>query len=537
MKIKNIIILSIVALITATGCNKVLDELPYGSVDLSEVFVSAERANNAVNGVYDGAQTGVYTGGQRGYPYGAANVQQGDCRGEDVINIAAFYQITYQGTYNANTANNVWYWISLYTLVNRANVTIDGLRASVNAGTISQTVGNELEGELRYLRAMAHHDLLIFYCRPFLDGNGSQLGVPYRDFAVSSTKAADSTRNIPRGRVDSTYARILRDLNFAEANLPVTNSSRPYIRADRVAAIAMKMRVFMHMGLWDSVRSNGNKLIPATINPLTPPSVVSLIGNRFLGATPNAAFNGNSITNENVFTIRNDALDNPGVNGALASQYGAADLQGRGLVMVSPIIWNNTGWRADDLRRSALYRPNSLNNINSLSIATIKYTDYVGRGDNNPHIRWSEVLLMQAEAEARLSPGSVSARAVDILNVVRNRSLPGSALPAAQYTVGSFATSVDLISAILLERRIEFLMEGKRWPDIHRLAQDPITALRPVGIPAKMVNGSAGMALYGVGVPFTAGQAAIPYSDFRFIWPIPADEVTQNPIIVQNPGY
>ncbi|MBL0146181.1 MAG: RagB/SusD family nutrient uptake outer membrane protein [Chitinophagaceae bacterium] len=27
------------------------------------------------------------------------------------------------------------------------------------------------------------------------------------------------------------------------------------------------------------------------------------------------------------------------------------------------------------------------------------------------------------------------------------------------------------------------------------------------------------------------------YSDYRFLWPIPASEVVANPIVVQNPGY
>ncbi|MGL1363057.1 RagB/SusD family nutrient uptake outer membrane protein, partial [Vibrio parahaemolyticus] len=91
---------------------------------------------------------------------------------------------------------------------------------------------------------------------------------------------------------------------------------------------------------------------------------------------------------------------------------------------------------------------------------TKKYTDYVGRGDNNPIIRFAEVLLMQAEAEARLS-SMVSQRAIDLLNMVRNRA---SANPTAtQFTLASFNTVTDLVAAILVERRIEFLAEGKRW--------------------------------------------------------------------------
>jgi hypothetical protein len=222
----------------------------------------------------------------------------------------------------------------------------------------------------------------------------------------------------------------------------------------------------------------------------------------------------------------------------MAQMLGSADLGGRGLVSISPIIWNNAAWLASDTRRSNLYRLGGTSNGTSaagLAIMTTKYTDYVNRGDNCPIIRFAEVLLNQAEIEARLSPSAVSQRAIDLLNMVRNRA---SAAPATtQYTAASFADATALIAAILLERRIEFLAEGRRWPDIHRTAADPITALRAAGIPAKISNGTSGSALYGIGVPVNPGQPGIPYSDFRFIWPIPIGEVTQNPIIVQNPGY
>jgi hypothetical protein len=141
-------------------------------------------------------------------------------------------------------------------------------------------------------------------------------------------------------------------------------------------------------------------------------------------------------------------------------------------------------------------------------------------------------LLTLAEAEARNTPG-VSARAVALLDAVRDRSL---GLPATQtFTVASFAAQTDLVKAILFERRVEFLGEGKRWSDISRLSPD--APYSPGGIPAKAVNGADGLTIYNCGGGYTPGQAAIPYADFRFLWPIPATEITQNPIIAQNPLY
>jgi starch-binding outer membrane protein, SusD/RagB family len=522
------------------GCQKVLEEAPYNAFTDESIFTTPERATLALNGVYDAAQTGGPTLGGRGYPFGAANVQQGDCRGEDMINVAAFYQITYQATYNPTTANNVAFWDNTYNLINKANIAIDGFRKAGSGGILSAALATQFEAECRFLRALGHHEMVTHFARPFLDGAGAQLGIPYREYAVTGSATLDRLKTEPRPTVAFDYQRILSDLTFAEANLPLTQGLGP-VRATRGAAIALKMRVRMHMGQWDSVRIEGNKLIPTALTPLNPSATASVVGGYSLQATPQGAFGlpgGNSITAENIFTIKNDPLDNGSVNGALASQYGTNDLAGRGLVCVSPIIWNRTDWRSDDLRRSALYLQGATNNGTAVAtgqaILTRKYTDYVGRGDNNPIIRFAEVMLIQAEAEARLGTG-VSARAVDLLNMVRNRAF---ATPATvQYTTASFATQADLVAAILLERRIEFLAEGKRWQDIHRTVQDPIASLRPAGIPAKVVNGTTGMGQYGFGVPVTPGQPAIPYSDFRFIWPLPVGEVSQNPIVVQNPGY
>jgi hypothetical protein len=57
------------------------------------------------------------------------------------------------------------------------------------------------------------------------------------------------------------------------------------------------------------------------------------------------------------------------------------------------------------------------------------------------------------------------------------------------------------------------------------------------GIPAKAINGAAGLSIYSCGGGYTPGQAAIPYSDYRFIWPIPQSEIDANPIVTQNPNY
>ena len=96
-----------------------------------------------------------------------------------------------------------------------------------------------------------------------------------------------------------------------------------------------------------------------------------------------------------------------------------------------------------------------------------------------------------------------------------------------------------MISAILKERRIEFLAEGKRFGDIHRLALDPDFApIAGGGIPSKVGSGGATAAMFNcAGASFTRSVPALAYSNFRFLWPIPIEETQQNVNYDQNPGY
>ena len=528
---KKIIACALAGSLVTTGCNKVLDVSPYVSFSESTAFSSPQRVLLALTGVYDAAQSGFYVGNViRGYPFGAANIQQGDMRGEDMLNQAQFYQVTYEATYNATTPNNTYMWQTLYALVNKANLTIEGVRGAVAGGVITQEVGLQYEAECRFLRAMAYHELVINFARPYADGNGTRLGVVYRDFGISTDETIERARQQKRESVKQNYDKILADLDFAEANLTPRALPNPVAgtadqtpvnyRATKAAAIALKMRVKLHMRDWQGVINEGNKLISASA------PFVSPIGGWRLNASPDGPW-ANNLTDESIFSIKNDANDNGGNNGALANMTGSPALGGRGLARISPIIFNFQPWRCDDKRRALMVQ-------DGRSYYTTKYRDITNRNDAAPQIRYAEVLLTLAEAEARNAAG-VSTRAVELLNAVRNRALADPLTQA--YTLADFPTKNSLVQAILDERRIEFLAEGKRWGDIHRLAVDPDFSTG--GIPAKMTFANATFATYNCAAnpALTRSILAIPYDDFKFIWPIPLEEVQQNTNIEQNPGY
>lgn len=518
---KLVIIPVLILAMVFSSCEKNIDLEPFNQVSETAAFQTPALIALTVTGMYEAAQIGYYANpvdpGYRGFPFGSAFVQQGDNRGEDVVNVATFYQLTYTATYSPTSANNVNFWKDSYRLINRCNIVIEGVKSAAATNVIAATLANEYEAEARLLRAMTYHELLTHFARPFKDTpTASHDGVPYHEKPFTSQAAIDEGFATGKSTVAQVYAKIIADLDFAEANLPLKatrTGNMKLTRATKGAAVAEKTRIYLHMWDMDKVITEGTKFTSG-----------ALVGTYSLTADPSGPFVSPYSNTESIFGMENSATVNPGVNAALASQYGR-----RQLVCMSPIIWRNPSWLVDDKRRTegAMIVKDTKG-----VIFTNKYKDQTNYTDPSPMLRYAEVILNMAEAYARKNDVT---NGLAYLNMVRNRAL---ATPATQaYTNASFATNVELLGAILVERRIEFAMEGRRWPDIHRLQQCPYFPIN--GIPAKMANGLPAGTAFTLGTPYTGtlGTAAIPYSDFRFVWPIPQDEINANPTLKQTTGW
>lgn len=517
--IKNIFIktgLSAVVL-TAVSCSQErLDLEPYNQVNEQTIFTSPTLIEEAVKGMYNAAQIGDYGGQNRGYPFGAAYQLQNDLRGEDAVSTLAFYQFTYESSYNSSASlNNIYYWLDSYRLINRANLIISGIEEAVSKGVLSTSASNGYLGEALFFRAITHFELLKHFSRPYhVTGNEHyDYGVPYMTKGSKDLgSASENEKAIDRGTVAETYEKVLADLDKAETLL---RSKTSVYRASKEAAIAYKTIVKLHKRDWQGVIDEANKLDGGVFS---------------IEDTPNAPFVNNSGNKESIFSLEHSATNNPTVNGALANM-----IIGRGTVAISPIIWNDAAWLADDKRRFEMTEngaPTKAAMVYTFANgqkATNKYKDATTRTDAAPIVRYAEVLLNRAEAKARLGISSY----INDLNAVRNRSL---ASPSTQaYTTANFPTTQAAVVAILKERRIEFIGEGKRWGDIHRLINDEYAPTN--GIPAKYGNRAPSAASYSIGTPYTMTRLdleAIPYSDRRFLWPIPDAETSTTPILKQQ---
>jgi len=512
MKFKHInklMVSGLMATLIAFSACDVTDLDPVTLVPEAQGFDDIGKIRGNILGVYDAAQRGWFLGSiQRGYPFGAAHIQQGDMRSGDMYNDQLFYEITYINGWSPTTANQAGMWIGTYRLINRANVVLEGLENALANGVIDEEEYGSFRAEMLFIRALSHWQLVTDFSRPYAD-DPSQMGIPVRTFAVNDVDRITQAEQIGRGTVAETYTAILADLDQAEAQ---GGDIGPF-RASRYAAIALKTRVKLHQEDWAGVLEEFAKLTNT------------------LDASPDGPFRNPTGGNEMIMAFQNSPESNPGVNGALAAMYGNPALGARGLVKISPLIWVEPFWLEGDLRRSELTSINPSGP--QQGIFTTKYDGYINRDDPSPIIRYAEAVLNAAEANARLGNSEV---AVTLLNSVRNRSVPAGTAPYTAAGLG--AQPGGIVQAIINEKRIEFLAEGIAWYDIHRRSGMGEIPGIPPKVPSRSVN-NINQYLPGVWSDPNSLDHSLPYTDPQFVWPIPLQEIVNNPLLAgqQNPGY
>lgn len=471
----------IISAIFASCQKERLEPIPQTQLTDEFAFTTPERAAQQVNGMYSALKQGnFYAGRFQVYM---------DVRGEEFINltnngVTAFLTWNFTQTPTTNEVQNLW--AAVYNTINRANVVIDGIAAAPLADNLKK----QYTAEAKVIRALSYWSLMQMYARPYTEAGGpAKPGVPLRLTAITQP----GSNNISRSTVEQVYTQILKDLNEAELDLPLnyTSADLNTTRAHRNTAIALKTRVLLSMGRFAEVITEGNKIVPAA----APFQAATGVANR-LNPSISTTF---TIYNspENILSMPFTGLDLPGTQNSLNSYYNPGP-NGNGDYALNTTgngIAANTNWTATDARRA-------FNIAQGGQTYLRKWPKNAGTDpDWAPVIRYAEVMLNVAEAEAREGTG-VNARALALLNAVRQRSDAATTLAPADKDA--------LIAAILLERRIELLGEGLRTADVTR-----------------------------TGANFAAKSSIGAYgpSSNLYIWPISNAEMITNKEIEQNPGY
>jgi hypothetical protein len=476
--------LMMLAVMSACDEKSLLEPTPITSLSDLQAFSTPDRILAQVNGLYSSTKNGQLFGG-RYYVYN-------DVRGEEFLNVTSNGVTalqTWNHTNNSSSNEPTNMWNTAYLAINRANLFIEGL--DKNPNVIDATLATQYKAEARFLRALVYYSLVNTYAQPYTKDNGASLGVPLR----LTGEVGSGNNNLKRSTVAEVYTQILADLNFAEQNLPASYASAALntTRAHKNSAIALKVRINLITGKWNDVVTEANKIVSAT----APFKASTGVANA-LQANVASVFAAPYTTVESIFSFPMGDNDLPGTQNGLASYY--LPLIGIGDFSLNPSgILASSAFSATDARRTNFVRNDFASDQGRFRLT--KFPTGPVHKDFVPVLRYAEVLLNLAEAKARLAGASVDASALALLNAVRSRS-------SSAYTAADFATGSDLVSAILTERRIEFLGEGLRSIDLQRTNQP---------LPAK------------------ANIAAIPVTSPAYIWPIPQSEINVNKDCVPNP--
>jgi hypothetical protein len=490
--------IGISAVLTSCHKNAFLSPVPSTAIADISAFDTPDRVQNQVKGLYGAAKAGNLFGGR----YFIYNDVRADNFINETTNGVTAYQ-TWNFTVNNNAQEVTGAWGAAYYAINNCNLFLEGMDAK-GSGVVGAAVAANYIGEAKFMRALCYYSLLQLYARPYWDGNGSKDGLPLR---LTGNKGPGNY-DLARSTVDQVYTQILKDLDEAEAGLPSTytgSTTQTYAtstilnvtRAHKNSAIALKTRVYLSMGKYDKVITEANKIVPAT----TPFNATSGVAHALQADITNV-FKSPYTTTESILSFPfASGLDVPGTQNQLGFYFGTsnsssvAGANGEFSLDTLTGVYIDPTWLASDRRKSFIFQATTKKRYLTKYPGGSPFIDY------SPLIRWSEVLLNLAEARVRVN-NNVDPQTVALLNAVRNRSDA-----ATTYTVASFANAAALITAILKERNIEFLAEGRRSPDLLRL---------------------------GLTIPAKGTVPAIPSTDSRYIWPISALELLYNHLCKDN---
>jgi hypothetical protein len=481
---------------TVSCRTELLDPKPRTDLPAAVVFDTPQRIEQQVNGLYDAVKNGQFLGGR----YLIYN----DIRAEDFIN-RQNNSVTGLQTWNHtlvetnNEVNNLW--VYAYQAINASNVFLKGLEDNASRfvqpafpDDFASVRVPQYQAEARFLRGISYYYLLQLYARPYIDGNGSRPGLPLRLQAETDF----SNNDLARSTVAETYAQVLTDLDFAEQNLPLT---APVSRAHRNAAIAFKTRVYLTMGRWNDVVTEANKIVSEA-----PPFKATTGVQHQLSPSIRTVFAPPQTTPESIFSLPSTALDAPGTQNQLAFYYlpntrpNPSDPTGGAEYSLNPSgIIADPNWKATDERRQFII-PISAANWGGDQLLGQVFDGYALHRQRAHH----PLRRGAAEPGRRPGPGR-GERGREVGGPAQRRTGPLGRHHAVY--AGGFPDLNAFTSALLQERRIEFLGEGMRSIDLMRLN---------LPIPAK---GTA--------------PGVLP-SDPNYVWPIPSSELSANRSMERN---
>ncbi len=546
--------------LTFSSCQDFLDVAPETEFTNDNFWSSESNLESFSYGLYDafaGYGNGGFFGGDHFF----------SVNNDDVIALDQRLELDFPTTVPATPAGTDWGWAD----IRKANVLI---KETSNAD-LDETVKNKYIGIGRFFRALLYWEKVKRY------GD-----VPFYSEPVDPTdeKALYAQRD---SRVD-VVNKIVADLDFAIANLSDETSK---VKVTKWTALALKSRICLAAATTFKYHNVSGADVNALLNASVSASNELMNAHFSLHSNYAELFNSEDLSsnseiilmkkyNENMrHSILSFIFHEPffGFSNSAVSSFLMADgkpisYDGNPHPGYSEWVFNTTdtiktsqnaikvnigiaegrdGRMASIIDTTRLVAPFS-KGIPMFS--PIKYADYslvenqptqgVQATSDAPIFRLGEVLLNYAEAKAEL--GTITQEDLDkSINMLRARAGVAPLMMGVGFSADDRDPDVDpLLWEIRRERRVELMLEPFRKWDLIRWAKGPYydadnsfygvkVAPTVVFDPSIPVTQTADGHLYAQ----DPGDRRTPWDDRKYLEPIPADQLTLNPNLTQNPGW
>ncbi len=463
---KYILCTAVVAIMGASSCTK-LDEKPYGLTNTGSFYKTAADARSAVIYAYSILpEVGYYS---RGF-YIITELPTENLSQKGDAGVSNFELDQLRSTSTNSDLDNIWTY--MYRGVSRANAVIINVPTIPNMPAADQ---NQIVGEGHFLRALHYFNLVRLFGE-----------VPLR------TEILEDVKQIPvaKSAIKDVYDLIISDLKTGEEKMSQTKNDEG--RANKTAAQALLAKVYLHLassaasnspgyefvtdanGMYAAAKDYAGKVINEQSNFVFTQSLPDIWNTEVYKKGPSehifdAAVDRTGEIEGNYSKISNMFLAGDRPMTILYDQNDPSSRkinigQGWGHFLMEAGHYNS--YPTNDKRKSELIVSSYENDgkVYNLDIAgssrpfSRKYIDPLRVGDkastNSPVIRYSDILLIYAEASGPTSEGYAA------INKVRARA-----------GLGTLNPSLDLKSfrdAVVQERSWELAFEGNRLFDLRR---------------------------------------------------------------------
>ena len=307
-------------------------------------------------------------------------------------------------------------------------------------------------------------------------------GVP----VVKTVATPAEAKVVPRCDEATMYEMLVEDLTYASENLPTARGAEK-ARVTKIAAQTLLGKVYLTFGKY----AEAEEILEAAMSDT---------GYGLMPTTADVFNISNKMNKEVIFALYYNKTNDNG-HGYWYSSNTSVEAD-----RSNPTPQFKSLYAATDTRFALI---NTYRKISSSVYAMAKWDDtydatYTTQvGNDFPHLRYADVVLMRAEA---LAQQDNITEAVTYLNMTRTRA------GLAPLAAADFADKKAFIKELADERGREFALEGHRWFDLVRL---------------------------GLAVEYFRGLGEN-IEEHQLVFPIPNNQieiVNNNEILWQNPGF